>query len=317
NGKKLARIRTDYVRESYVHEAAADLNLGALEDAEHPDNAPICPLMFVDGTRKAYVTVRGGGLYVVDTQATPMRVIKEFGRSQIAPAGCGGVVVGNKVYINSGTANSSDLYVFDARTDALLKHLSLTDTGTDAHGMLLTGGGRYLWVANRANGDNVVVIDTVRDEVVGIIPNVGSAPDLIDAAPGALAQSRCEPATTAMCLAPGGTRAFISVRPPNPLTGGPAAAGEQTGISVVSIAEGGRTGSQLFFVPVGDTNADIHALAVRLTAATSAARLPATGAGEALGAGKGLWGAAWGGAALLSAVAAIGVRRWIVLRQQG
>ncbi|HEX2516438.1 MAG TPA: hypothetical protein VH257_17155, partial [Chloroflexota bacterium] len=56
NGKKLARIRTDYAAERYVHEAEADLDLGALEDAEHPDNAPICPIMFVDGARKAYVT---------------------------------------------------------------------------------------------------------------------------------------------------------------------------------------------------------------------------------------------------------------------
>src|SRR5688572_6845818 len=82
NGKRLARIRTDYARDVYTHEAAADLDLAALEDHEHPDNAPICPVMFVDGGRKAYVTVRGGGLYVVDTAATPMRVIAEYGKSR-------------------------------------------------------------------------------------------------------------------------------------------------------------------------------------------------------------------------------------------
>jgi hypothetical protein len=62
NGKRLAHIRTDYVNERYVHEAAADLDLAALEDAEHPDNAPICPVMFVEGARKAYVTLRGVAL---------------------------------------------------------------------------------------------------------------------------------------------------------------------------------------------------------------------------------------------------------------
>ena len=266
NGKKLARIRTDYAAERYVHEAEADLDLGALEDAEHPDNAPICPVMFVDGGRKAYVTVRGGGMYIVDTGATPMRVIRQYGRSQVAPAGCGGVVSGNKVYVELGAARrSSDLYVFDARTDDLIKHLPLTPYGTDGHGLALVGGGRHLWFANRGNGDNVVVIDTARDEVVNVLSDVGAAPDLIDVAPGALGRSRCEPASTVMCLAPGGTRAFVTMRPPNNLTGGPTGSGEGSGIAVMSIAENGRSGTRLFFFPIGNEASDTHGLAVRLT----------------------------------------------------
>ncbi|MBI3973890.1 MAG: hypothetical protein HY332_21645 [Chloroflexi bacterium] len=284
NGKKVARIRTDYARDIYVHEAAADLDLGALEDAEHPDNAPICPVMFVDGGRKAYVTVRGGGLYVVDTAATPMRVLKDFGKSQVAPAGCGGVVTGNKVYINSGTPSSSDLYVFDGRNDTLLKHIPVTAHGTDAHGLVLTGGGRFLWMTNRGDGDNVVVVDTSRDEIVGRIEGVGAAPDLMDIAPGPLSRTaigRCEPASTVMCLAPGGSRVFMTLRPSNNLTGGPSASGERAGVSVIQVADGGRSGRPLFFLPVGGSATDTHALAVRLTSPQVAA-LPRTGAGPAL-----------------------------------
>ena len=280
NGKRLARIRTDYARDIYTHEAAADLDLGALEDHEHPDNAPICPVMFVDGGRKAYVTVRGGGLYIVDTAATPMRVIAEYGRSDIAPAGCGGAVLGNKVYINSGSATTSDLYVFDARTDRLVRRIPLSQFGSDGHGMVLTGGGRYLWFANRGNGDNIVVIDTSLDQVVGVFPNVGAAPDLIDVTPGPLARPRCEPATTVMCLAPGGTRAFVSMRPPNALTGGPTAAGERAGVTVLNVTEGGRNASRAFFFPVGGDQTDTHALAVRLTTLSRALGLPATGDGS-------------------------------------
>jgi hypothetical protein len=290
NGKKLARIRTDYAAERYVHEAEADLDLGALEDAEHPDNAPICPLMFVDGARKAYVTVRGGGMYIVDAGATPMRVLRQYGRSQVAPAGCGGVVLGDKVYINSGAPTSSDLYVFDARTDALLKHLPLTPYGTDGHGLALAGGGRYLWFANRGNGDNVVVIDTARDEVVNVLPDVGAAPDLMDLSPGALGRFRCEPASAVMCLAPGGTRAFVTLRPPNNLTGGPSGSGEGSGVAVMSIAENGRSGSRLFSFPVGTESSDTHALAVRLTGARPVG-FPATGRGPSGGAGDAILGA--------------------------
>ena len=122
NGKRLARIRTDFAREQFVYEPGADLDLGALEDADHPDNAPICPLLFGPNTSKIYVTMRGGGLYVVDAAATPMRVLRQYGRAEVAPAGCGGVAMGNKVYINSGTPTTSDLYVMDTTTGAIVKH---------------------------------------------------------------------------------------------------------------------------------------------------------------------------------------------------
>lgn len=89
-----------------------------------------------------YVTLRGGGLYVVDYRPTPMRVVKGYGREQVAPAGCGGAVAGGKLYINSGTATSSDLYVFDPQSAALLRRLNFAWAGADAHGLVVTGGGR-------------------------------------------------------------------------------------------------------------------------------------------------------------------------------
>lgn len=275
NGKKLARISTDYARDQYRHEVAADLDLGALEDAEHPDNAPICPLLFVGPSGKAYVTVRGGGMYIVDTLATPMRVLREYGRSQIAPAGCGGVALGEKVYVNSGTATSSDLYVFDATTDDMYLHIPLSGVGTDAHGMVLTGGARFLWMGLRGTG-NVVVVDTENDEVstvftigagMGRRPAVpGAAPDLMDIVPGRGEPLSCAPSTTPMCLAPGGDRVFVSMRGPVALTGGMSAVGERTGIEILSVEDSGRYGSRVAFLPIGETNADVHALAVRMLA---------------------------------------------------
>jgi DNA-binding beta-propeller fold protein YncE len=62
NGKRLARIQADFVNEVFTYDASADLDLGALEDANHPDNAPICPVMYVGARGKAYVTLRGGGM---------------------------------------------------------------------------------------------------------------------------------------------------------------------------------------------------------------------------------------------------------------
>jgi DNA-binding beta-propeller fold protein YncE len=273
NGKRLARIRSDFAREQFTYEPQADLDLAALEDEDHPDNAPICPLIFGVGTNKAYVSVRGGGLYIVDAAATPMRVLREYDRSQVAPAGCGGVALRDKVYLNSGTPNTSDLYVLDPRTDEMVKHIPLSNVGGDAHGLVLTGGGRYLWMGLRASG-NVVVIDTETDEIetvftlgsgAGRRPAVpGAAPDLMDVTPGAGRPLDCQPSSTPMCMAPGGDRVFVSMRGPRPLTGGSGAAGDRTGIEVLRVEGDGRFGLRAAFIPIGEDAADVHALAIRV-----------------------------------------------------
>lgn len=267
NGKKLARIKADFGREQFSHDVANDLDLKALEDADHPDNAPICPVLFA-GAGKAYVTLRGGGLYVVDTTTTPMTVRKSFSKDQVAPAGCGGVMTGSKMFINSGSATSGAVYVFDTMTDTLVKTIDTTATGTDAHGMVLVGGGRYLWMANRGQGDTIVVIDTTTEAIVGTITDIGAAPDLLD-------------------VSPAGNRVFVSLRGPNNLTGGPPAKGETPGVAVINVQEGGRRGTRAFFVPIGDQTAasavDPHAIAVRTLAPPDRLFFPETGFSLAFG----------------------------------
>lgn len=244
NGKRLARIRADFAADRFTYNRADDLNLGAMEDPAHPDNAPICPLI---SSGKAYVTVRGGGLYIVDYRSTPMRVIKEYGRTAVAPAGCGGVLVAGKVYMNSGTATSSDMYVLDPATDAMLKHIPLSWSGADGHGLVVTGGGRYLWMGNRAD-HNIIVINTNRDASAGLITGVGAAPDI-------------------MALSPSGRRVYVALRGPNNLTGGPTAKGERPGVGIIEVTEDGRTGRRVGFLPIGDQTpasaSDPHVVAVR------------------------------------------------------
>src|SRR5688572_20859915 len=126
NGKRLARIRADFASEQFTYEPDADLDLKALEDEGHPDNAPICPVMYVGTGGKAYVTVRGGGLYVVDTTATPMAVTREYNKDVIGPSGCGGLIgtSGDRVYINSGSASGGSVYALNAATDEIVNSLS-------------------------------------------------------------------------------------------------------------------------------------------------------------------------------------------------
>jgi DNA-binding beta-propeller fold protein YncE len=245
NGKRLARIRADFAAERFTYNRADDLNLGAMEDAAHPDNAPICPVVL---RNKAYVTVRGGGIYVVDYRATPMRVLREYGRDRIAPAGCGALTLGERVYVNSGTATSSDIYVLDATSDQILKHLRLAWTGSDLHGMIPIAGGRFLWVANRADS-NMVVVNTNRDAVVGVFGGFGAAPDL-------------------MALSPSGRRVFLTLRGPNNLTGGPTAKGETPGVAILEVTDEGRGGRRVGFLPIGNQTPaspnDVHTVNVRV-----------------------------------------------------
>ena len=243
NGKRLARIRADFAGERFTYNRGDDLDLGAMQDAGHPDNAPICPFVSAD---RVYVTLRGGGLYVVDYRSTPMRVVRSYGRDQIAPAGCGGSQVGGRVYINSGTATSSDLYAFDAASQALSKRLNFAWAGSDAHGLAVVGG-RYVWMGNRADG-NIVIVSAASEGLAGFIPSVGGTPDI-------------------MAVSPSGGHVFIALRGPNNLTGGPTAKGTRPGLAVVAVADGGRSGRLLTFVPVGDQTpasaTDPHVIAVR------------------------------------------------------
>lgn len=247
NDKKLGLIRTNYLIDRYSYNPAEDLDLGALQDAGHPDNAPICPVL---SGRKAYITLRGGGLFIVDISTTPMRILKSFGRDEVAPAGCGGVVFGGKVYINSGTPTSSNLYVFDDATNTLVKTIALSSAGTDGHGMTLVGGGRYLWMNNRGEGDNILVIDTAGDTLLGTVTSFGVAPDI-------------------MARAPAGDLVFVTLRGPRPLTGDPhAAQGMTPGVAAIRVIKGGSTGQLAFFSPIGsqapDSPNDPHGVAVRL-----------------------------------------------------
>lgn len=244
NGKRVARIASDFAAERFTYNRADDLDLAALQDAIHPDNAPVCPVVVGD---RAYITLRGGGLYVIGYATTPMRVLRSFGLDAIAPAGCGGAVWGDKVYINSGTAQTSNLYVFDAATADLRKTLRLSWSGADSHGMILVAGGRYLWVGNRADG-NIVVISTVVDAAAGLIAGVGAAPDIMGASSD-------------------GRTVFVAMRGPNNLTGGPPAKGDRPGLLVLQVVDDGRGARRVVFVPIGDQTAaspaDTHVVAVR------------------------------------------------------
>ena len=100
--KKFIRIWTDYAAHKFGFDPEKDvMNLGAMESGERPDTSPICPIT-ESSSKYAFVTLRGGGLLVVDVTATPMKVVATLDNNQVHPAGCGGIESGGTMYINSG-----------------------------------------------------------------------------------------------------------------------------------------------------------------------------------------------------------------------
>ena len=282
NGKKLHRILTDYSTNTFTYDAAGTLELAVgttpnglpREDPVlRPDNAPICP-DFDESGQFAFVTLRGGGLFVVDTFATPMAIVAEYDRATVHPNGCGGLHTKGKMYVDAGggtPANplESDLYTFPLsgysstpnppNTPAPTVVFSRDSLGfVDSHGIALTKHEQYLWVADRA-ANRIVVVETETDSVINEINLVGEVSG--------------DPAPDLMEISPSGNRVFMAMRGSIPLTGNAAsvnnAVGATPGLGIVRVEQGGRSGVLQAIAPIshivnGVERADPHGIAVRV-----------------------------------------------------
>lgn len=278
NGKLFERIDTDYPNNTFVLNTSVGINLltcttpnGVQCQAAgiRPDNAPVCPI--VDATsRYVFVTLRGGGLFVVDAKANPMQIVAEYDIDTVHPNGCLGAQVGDKMYVDSGGGTVSHLYGADVyafpvtgfspsnppNVPAPRVILSDTSEEADAHGATLTKHKRFLWIADR--GRNFIwTIDTATDVVTSIIPLEG--PQSSDPTPDLLMTS------------PNGSHVFMSLRGPNPLSADPhVSTGSTPGVGVIKVIQSGRGGKFEAVAPAsnidaaGIERADVHALTIRL-----------------------------------------------------
>lgn len=292
NGRLLQRIRSDFSTNTFTLEDNATINLatcttpngrGCQDASVRPDNAPICPAFDSSG-RLLFVTLRGGGLFVVDGTSTPMRIISEYDRNTVHPNGCGGLDTRGKMYINAGGGDAAnptefDVYSFDlsafprsgftpVNTPAPRVIISKDDGNHDAHGMVLTREG-YLWVADRF-ANTIDVIDTVTDTLVSTFSLQGLA--------------SADPAPDLMALHPFADYALVTLRGPCPLTanapGVNNAVGATPGLGLISIDDAGLRGRLQAIAPIGNVTAgmtcapdanstastnraDVHGIAVR------------------------------------------------------
>ncbi len=300
NGKLLQRIRTNYASNTFTLDDAATLNLATCttpngvpcQDAAptqsnvRPDNAPIYPAFDASG-RFIFVTLRGGGMFVVDGTATPMRIVSEYDRNTVHANGLIGVESNGKMYINSGGGDAGNPTEYDVYSFPISdfpasgftpvnrpapRVVISRDTGDhDAHGLMLTRN-RYLWSADRFS-NTIDVIDTVTDTVVSTFSLAGTV--------------SADPGPDLLALHPRIDYALVALRGPCPLTGNAPginnAVGTTPGVGLISIDNGGLSGRLQSIAPIqnvdstisscapagaapSNNRADVHAIAVRLTA---------------------------------------------------
>jgi DNA-binding beta-propeller fold protein YncE len=278
NGKLFERIDTDYANNLFYLNPAAGIDLANCTTPNgvpcqaagvRPDNAPICPII-ESTSRYTFVTLRGGGLFVVDAKQTPMQIVAEYDELTVHPNGCLGAQVGDKMYVDSGGGTASHLYGADIYAfpvsgfspsnapNVPLPRVVLSDPSehADAHGATLTKHQRYLWVADR--GRNFVwVIDTATDHLVNIVPLAGAL--------------SADPTPDLLAISPNGSHMFMSLRGPNPLTADPhVSTGSTPGVGVIKVLASGRNGTFEGLAPASNVDgagierADMHALSIRL-----------------------------------------------------
>jgi len=279
NGKLFERINTHYQTNTFTLDTAAGIDLATCttpngipcQYALRPDNAPICPI--IDSTsRFTFVTLRGGGLFVVDSKSSPMKIVGEYDTNFVAGNGClGAEVTGVKMYIDSGAGSlaanphQADLYAFpvsgysgtNAANTPQPKLVFREEVDpADAHGAVLTNNQRHLWVADR--GRNFLwVVDTATDVIVNRIYLSGEVSD--------------DPTPDLLAISPNQSHVFMSLRGPNPLTADPhVSTGSTPGVGIIKVTGNGRDGKFEAVAPMsnidagGVERADAHALALRM-----------------------------------------------------
>jgi hypothetical protein len=317
NGKLLERINYNAATDTFTHDTAATLNLATcttpngfpcqsntpvsdtdpnyLGPHNRPDNAPICPI--VSKSNRAFVTLRGGGLFVVDVKATPMAIVGEYGNQFVGRDGCGGVQVGNDVYLNGGTGTLQtnptefSLYHFKDQYPLAPGFLPPNWTGfclrnlagrfprvffrdgspnRDAHGMVLTANRRYLWQFDRiANVAEVFTLPSSRFACP--FPGTSDAPEHVGTVNLSVRGVSEDPTVDLGAASPLGNRFYVALRGPKPQTGAHAAVGTTPGLGIITLTQAGRNGSLThvlrtsFINPVdGSEESDPHAAFIRL-----------------------------------------------------
>ncbi|GAA5116430.1 hypothetical protein JIN84_18990 [Luteolibacter yonseiensis] len=274
NGKLVQRIDANFGTNTFALDSTATLDLangvtptGApRQGTERPDNAAVITYPDQRDGNLAFITLRGGGGFVVNPRSTPIEIVGEFSKDTIEPAGLIAVQKGPKLYFNSGGGGASTLghqgvlYTLDwdafspapatpkpadTPTPTVVFDFGALPPGaatetrsspvTDSHGIQFSKpNADYLWAVDRAD-NKIIVVNPTTDQIVNRI-------NLVSRATG-------DPTPDLVRFSPDGTRAYASLRGPVPLSGNNA---------TVNNAKGSTPGLGIFHVTDNGLNAKLQ-----------------------------------------------------------
>lgn len=279
NGKRFERIHTDYASNTFTYEpeAAVDLANGVTPNGLprqapglRPDNAPICPFV-ASNNGPAFVSLRGGGLFMVDWDATPMAIVGEYDAATVPANGCGFIEAKGSVFADAGGGTATNLDGFAVYRFPMTGYSAANPPNVpgremlyedqlsvdrDAHGPAVTKDERFTWIFDR--GGNVAeVFDSVTGERVNTV-------DLVS-------PFSADPTVDLIGESPDRKFFFGSLRGPTPLSGDPhSSTGSTPGLLVMKLKTEGRDLDIRGLVPIsnldsgGVQRADAHGIRVRV-----------------------------------------------------
>lgn len=221
-----------------------------------PLNSVICPIPSSSG-KHVFASLGGGGMFVVDTQATPMAIVAEYDLSVVNAAGCGGIESNELMHLSTGTSapNVSEFTVLrfgldypsapefnppntpapiavweDPDNGKIAGEQIPPGTNRDAHGMVLVGDELHQFDRIR----NVVEVFKMQPPWDDLHPH--DTYNLTDSGvcgttPGAATSN--DPTPDLGDGAPDGASIYMALRGPMPLTVSHAAAGSCPGLGIL------------------------------------------------------------------------------------
>ncbi len=255
-------------------------------------NAPICPVPTSTG-RHAFVTLGGGGMFVVDITASPMAIVAEYDLSVVRAAGCGGAEANGFMHLNTGTTgpNVSEFSLYRFTLDYPVAPAFNTPNTPEPVAVWQDKdngkvAGNQIPAGNNRDAHGVVIVRNPESDAAGYLHQIDRIRNNVEvfklsppwddlskrhegtysltasgACGGTVGTTRTnDPTPDLGDLSPSngqtGGRIYVALRGPFPLTISHAADGSCPGLGIIDLSSSRRSGSLTAVMDTTVLNAD-------------------------------------------------------------
>lgn len=206
--RSILEVMADLDAERFEPTRALDVGLHPLVVAAGLEGQPVCIHFYAPG--RAYVGFHHGGAALLDT--TALDLLRVYTKEEVGPNRCAFLPLPDgRLMIGTGSEAAGGYVVWDPATE---RFVASVDTGQiDNHGGRLRPGAGEAWFVARGSDTLTIAVTAAPYASHSVLP-LGDAPDHL-------------------VFSPDGRWAFVTLRGPEPLTGGPIAAGQTPGLAVV------------------------------------------------------------------------------------